>query len=66
MISEVDVRDWEQINPQRAQERLDTLGQALGSAVFYDDYNYLKKFIDQVELIRRKQVQQIPALFKGG
>jgi hypothetical protein len=64
MISDVDIKDWDQINPQKAQERLDSLGQALGSAVFFEEYIYLTKFILNVELLRRKQVQQVPALFK--
>lgn len=64
MISDVDIKDWEHIDVARAHESLNSLTHAAGSAVFYDDIYMLKKFIQEVELLRRKQVQQIPALFK--
>ena len=63
MISEIDVRDWDNVKPERALQSLDNLKEAAGSIVFYDDYHLVKEFIRQVELIRRKQVKQIPVLF---
>ena len=65
MISEVDVRDWDNTNPQKALESLDNLKYAVGTIAFYDDFMHLKEFIRQVELIRRKQVKQTAALLKG-
>ena len=64
MISEVDVRDWDNTNPQKALESLDNLKYAVGTVAFYDDFHHLKEFIRQVELIRRKQVKQTAALLK--
>jgi predicted oxidoreductase (fatty acid repression mutant protein) len=64
MISDVDIKDWESINIQRAEHSLNNLTHAVGSVVFYEDLYNLKKFIKEVELLRRKQVQQVPALFK--
>lgn len=66
MISDVDIKDWEHIDVKRAEESLNSLTHAVGSAVFYDDLYMLKKFIKEVELLRRKQLQQVPALFKKG
>lgn len=65
MISEIDVRDWASVNPQEALENLDNLKYAVGTVAFYDDFHHLKKFIENVELIRRKQVKQTAALLKG-
>lgn len=65
IISEIDVRDWDNTNPQKALESLDNLKYAVGTAAFYDDFSHLKEFIRQVELIRRKQVKQTAALLKG-
>ena len=65
MISEIDVRDWESANPQKALESLDNLKYAVGTIAFYDDFHDLKQFIQNVELIRRKQVKQTAALLKG-
>lgn len=65
MISEVDVRDWDSADPQKALESLDNLKYAVGTIAFYDDFHALKQFIQNVELIRRKQVKQTAALLKG-
>ena len=65
MISDVDIKDWEHIDPQKAIQSLDNLKEAAGSIVFYDDYHLVKEFIRQVELLRRKQVKQTAALLKG-
>lgn len=65
MISEVDVRDWDNVKPEKAMESLDNLKEAAMSIVFYDDYHLLQEFIRQVELLRRKQVKQTAALLKG-
>lgn len=65
MLSEVDIRDWDKVNPQQALENLDNLKYAVGTIAFYDDFHYLKEFIQNVELIRRKQVKQTAALLKG-
>lgn len=63
MISEVDIRDWDNADPQKALESLDNLKYAVGTVAFYDDFHHLKQFIQNVELIRRKQVKQTPVLF---
>ena len=64
MLSEVDIRDWDNADPQKALESLDNLKYAVGAISFYDDFHYLKQFIQNVELIKRSQVKQVPALFK--
>lgn len=64
MISEIDVQDWDKVNPNTALENLDNLKYAVGTIAFYDDFHELKEFINKVELIRRKQVKQVAALLK--
>lgn len=64
MISEIDIRDWDNVDINEAKTQLRTLGHALHNDVFLEEYNYLVKFINSVELIRKKQVKQIPALFQ--
>lgn len=64
MLSEIDIRDWDNVKPERALQSLDNLKEAAMSIVFYDDYHLLREFIRQVELIRRKQVKQTAALLK--
>lgn len=63
MLSEVDIRDWDRVNPEKAIQSLDNLKYAVGTVAFYDDFYHLKQFIQNVELIRKKQVKQIPVLF---
>lgn len=65
MLSEIDIRDWDNVKPEKALQSLDNLKEAAGSIVFYDDYHLVKEFIRQVELLRRKQVKQTAALLKG-
>ena len=60
MISEVDIRDWDKIDVKAARDQLDHVSANTG---FY--MNEIDNFITQVELIQKKQVKQIPALFKG-
>lgn len=65
MISEVDIRDWESIRLREAKEELAILQEDKGA----DEHSqvaiaFLQSFIDSVEAIHRKQVAQIPALFK--
>lgn len=67
MISEVDIRDWEKVDIAAARESLQQLD--VGYDVTVDGYraayvNTIEYFINQVELIQKKQVKQIPALFK--
>lgn len=64
MLSGVDIRDWDNTDPQKALESLDNLKYAVGAISFYDDFHHLKQFIQNVELIKRSQVKQVPALFK--
>lgn len=65
MISEIYIRDWDKIDVNEAKTSLQNLGQAIHNDVFLDDYNNIVKFLNEVELIRRRQVKQIPVLFKG-
>ena len=65
MTLEINIRDWENVNPKEALKNLDNLKHAVGTVAFYDDFHHLKKFIENVELIRRKQVKQTAALLKG-
>lgn len=64
MISEIDVQDWDSVQPNTALENLDNLKYNVEAIAFYDDFHKLKEFINKVELIRRKQVKQVAALFK--
>ena len=63
MISEVDIRDWEHVDVNEAKTQLRNLGHALHNDAFLDEFNYLVRFINSVELIRKKQVKQVPVLF---
>lgn len=73
MISEVDIRDWEKIDIQKAKEVVDDLDdfarmdkgvEAVGAIKFMQD------FFQQLELIRDKQLKaaqsRVPALFRKG
>ena len=59
MISEVDIRDWEKVDVKAARHELDHIYATTGFAMPEID-----DFIKQVELIQRKQVKQVAALFK--
>ena len=68
MISEIDIRDWEKVDTAKARECVDSLDDfaRMGAGVnAHGNVNFLMNFITQVELIQKKQVKQIPALFKG-
>jgi peptide deformylase len=65
MISEIDIKDWQHINIDKAKKNLENLNYAAYCISFEEDYQNLKLFIESVELLRKKQVKQIPALFKG-
>lgn len=61
-ISEVDIRDWQSI-------QLGPVKQAVNKLWHVDDVNLndlqmIEKFFQQVELIRNRQLQAIPALFR--
>lgn len=65
MISEIDIRDWEKLDVKAARDSLGDLSAGIHSDVFLDDFNNVLSFINQVELLQRKYVKQVPALFKG-
>jgi hypothetical protein len=67
MISEIDIRDWEKIDTKTARECVDSLDDfaRMGTGVnAHGNVNFLMNFITQVELIQKKQVKQVAALFK--
>ena len=61
MISEVDIRDWDQVDFKKINEVLE-------NGTYLNERGYMWDFIEQVELLRDKQIKaaskQIPALFK--
>lgn len=66
-ISEVDVRDWSKIDVDKAREvleDLDDLSRMNIGVVPVGQYNFFKEFLDAVEAIKKKQVPQVPALYK--
>lgn len=67
MISEVDIRDWEKVDVNEARRsliRLDNEISDVGGVYQAYSMETLGNFINQVELIQRKQVKQVAALFK--
>lgn len=59
MINEIDIRDWDKIDVEAARQELESTQGQYGVG-----FQYLWDFIDQVELIQKKQVKQVAALFK--
>lgn len=60
MISEIDIADWEKIDLKEAEKALD-------KSYYHQDvdgYMYLWRMFKDLELIQKKQVKQVPALFK--
>lgn len=62
MISEIDIRDWDKVDIKSAKTDIQ-LAEELGD-FSPDFFNDLKYFVEQVELIQKKQVKQVAALFK--
>lgn len=68
MISEIDIRDWDKLDTVAAREsviHLDNMIDQSGGGYAFAYINTLTDFINKVELIKKSQVKQIPALFKG-
>jgi hypothetical protein len=59
MISEIDIRDWEKVDVEAARQELVYTQEYYGVG-----FQHLWDFIDAVELIQKKQVKQVAALFK--
>lgn len=58
---------WEKIDCNKASDILDSLDDYARMEIGVDTSNlwrYLQEFINNVELIKRSQVKQVPALFK--
>lgn len=66
MISEVDLRDWEQVSPIQAKKALENLDDysRMAGITPIGAYNTLKEFIEQVERIQQKQVRSVAALLR--
>lgn len=60
MLNEFDLKDWDKIDCEAAKHAASDLSD------YHDPtgLKYLQEFIEQVELIRRKQVKQIAVLLK--
>ena len=60
-ISEVDIRDWEQVDFKKIEEVLE-------NGTYLDEHQYMWDFISQVEQLRNKQIKEatktVAALFK--
>ena len=54
MLNEFDLKDWDKIDVEAARKELKDTGVSA----------YLEYFFNQVELIQKKQVKQVAALFK--
>lgn len=68
MISEIDIADWEKIDIVAAKEALDNMEDfsMMGCSVNpIGAYCVLEKFIKEVELLQKKMIKQVPALFKA-
>ena len=50
MVSEIDIRDWEQVD-------FDTIKKVVEDGTYLNPWSYVNYFIEQVELLRDKQVQ---------
>lgn len=63
MISEIDIKDWERIDTESARANLEAITSEPTYANAYC-FNRLEQFIRNVELVRRKYIPQVAALFK--
>ena len=68
MISEIDLRDWDKIDPKKALEVLEDLDDYARMGVAVEPtgpYHFMKQFIEVVQEIRHRQMPKIPSLLKG-
>lgn len=67
MISEIDIRDWDNIDVQAAKQDLqDVTDLWLVDAIEIPamKLNHLKTFIENVESLKKKNTKQVPRLFQ--
>lgn len=60
MLNEFDLKDWDKIDCDLIRKRINDIEWQV-----LPDLGTILEFVDQVELIRRKQVKQIAVLLKG-
>jgi len=61
MISEIDIRDWENIDTAEAYEAVTDLANQVDEERAYAT---LMRFVTDIHILQRRYVKQIPALFK--
>ena len=67
MISEIDIRDWEKVDVKAARISLVNIDDAIdrvGGVYQHHSLKTIADFINAVELIQKKQVKQVAALFQ--
>lgn len=60
MISEIDVRDWDKVDCKKIRREINEIEWQV-----LPDLGVLLDFVNQVELIQKKQVKQVAALLKA-
>ena len=64
MISEIDIKDWEKIDPINAFESMNDLMNSIDTDDGIKAYANIMQFITDVYILRKKYVPQVAALFK--
>ena len=67
MISEIDLRDWEYVDIEKAREMLEDFDAfaRMSNVIPTGQYGYFRNLLDQIELFQQKTLKQIPKLFQN-